>query len=531
MGQQLFRLKLSKLKFCSLVDDPAQPNAKTLLIKRNGPRVSPGVRADSMEGVATLAKLNEELGLAFFWAFTCTNEDGTPHFDLQNDTIDADFIKAAMDFMVDGGGAVDEMHDEEPTEGRVVFAFPMTPDIAKAFGIVTKQTGLMIAIKPSAEQLTKLKDGTFNGVSIGGLGTRELIKAKQGRVHKGTLYTNEVDGHQHRIECYEDGTFWLSYATSAGAENSHSHGVVFEDGKLVILADSGHSHELAEGQPGVAVVPADALVIVAARAPRTADAAKKITVQLDEQALVRALKSTPPIATRSVNPTPEKSTMNELELLKQSLSEMTKRAEQAERIAKMSGAHKAHFDTLKGEDADAFLAKSNADRDAQIAKAIADDPIEVSFDGVDYRKSQGPAVISLAKAAKANAELVEKAAIEKQATAHLGNTGGDDAMHQDVIRAIHSYTKGDLEKRGKMLAWCDGVNAVAKGRSVAKGGDGNGDGTVANEDALEALTKGLVAYCKTNQIDKVWTVGLEKFKATPEGAELKRAYDESLNAD
>ena len=146
-----FKLKLSKLDFCSLVDDPAQPNAKTLLIKRKGSR-------DEVSATARLAKVNDELGLAFFWAFTSTNLDGSDHFDLHGDAIDADFIKSAMDFMIDGG-AVDEMHDGAATSGRVVFAMPMTPDIASAYNITTKQSGLMIAIKPSAQQLEKLKDG------------------------------------------------------------------------------------------------------------------------------------------------------------------------------------------------------------------------------------------------------------------------------------------------------------------------------------------------------------------------------------
>lgn len=506
MAHERYRLKLSKLKFCSLVDDPAQPNAKTLLIKRNGKR-------EGLDGVAQLAKFNEELGLAFFWAFTCTNPDGTEHFDLQNDTVDQDFIKAAMDFMVDGGGAVDEMHDENATDGKVVFAFPMTPDIASAFGVTTKQSGLMIAIKPTTEQLAKLKDGTFNGVSIGGLGTRELVKSQKGRVCKANLYTDEVDGHQHQIHCYEDGTFWVQHATSEGAEQSHSHGIVFEDGKLTILADSGHSHALAEGQPGVAVVPADAVVIVAARAPRAF-----------ERATSNANKSTTAKPGSTVGSHTERSTMKDLETLSKQLDEVTKRAERAERIAKMSGAHKTHFDTLSGDEAEAFLAKSAADRDAQIAKAVADDPIEVTFDGVDYRKSAGPAVLSLAKAAKAQAELLEKADIEKQATAHLGNCPGDADTHRFIVKAVLA-TKNP-EMIGKAFAALDGANAVMKSRGTAAGGDGAGTGDAEQTaDAYEALAKGLTAFCKAEKIDKVWTVGLQKFVATSEGAALKQAHD------
>ena len=45
----------------------------------------------------------------------------------------------------------------------------MTSEIAKAFGIITKNTGLMIGIKPADQKtLEKFKNGTYTGFSIGG---------------------------------------------------------------------------------------------------------------------------------------------------------------------------------------------------------------------------------------------------------------------------------------------------------------------------------------------------------------------------
>lgn len=76
-------------------------------------------------------------------------------------------LKASLDFM-QGQRIVGDMHKEEEG-GQVVFAFPMTTDIAKSLGIVTKTTGLLIAIKPKNQKtLEKFKDGTYNGFSIGG---------------------------------------------------------------------------------------------------------------------------------------------------------------------------------------------------------------------------------------------------------------------------------------------------------------------------------------------------------------------------
>lgn len=61
------------------------------------------------------------------------------------------------------------------------------------------------------------------------------------QVRKALGATTTVDGHQHVV--YADGT---SAQTAKGASSSHTHTVVMQpDGKLVILADSGHTHELA----------------------------------------------------------------------------------------------------------------------------------------------------------------------------------------------------------------------------------------------------------------------------------------------
>jgi hypothetical protein len=166
-GVTRYRLKLKRLDFVSAVDDPAQETAKVLLIKRR-----------QVDGVAHVAKVADELGLVFCWAFT-SKAAGEDYFDLHGDTIDQDFIKAAAEFM-EHGGAVDEMHDGETT-GRVVFAMPMTPDVAKAFGIETDTVGLMVALRPSAEALAKFKSGEYTGVSIAGIGEREQVSSKSTR--------------------------------------------------------------------------------------------------------------------------------------------------------------------------------------------------------------------------------------------------------------------------------------------------------------------------------------------------------------
>lgn len=117
---------------------------------------------------AEFKKVDEDLGLILGFAIVC-KVDGQDYFDLQNDHIpEESMLKAATDFMQNSGEAR-TMHTEERT-GDVVFAFPLTTDIAKAFGIETKTTGLMIGMKPDDPAvLEKARNGEFTGFSIGGL--------------------------------------------------------------------------------------------------------------------------------------------------------------------------------------------------------------------------------------------------------------------------------------------------------------------------------------------------------------------------
>jgi hypothetical protein len=137
----------------------------------NGADPDEGLRdLNSEDGAAdivkcSLAKVDAELGLVFGFAIVC-KRDGQEYFDLQGDHItERAMLGAAADFMLHSR-ASGEMH--EWPDGTVVFAFPLTTDIAKALDITTKQTGLLIAMKPSPEVLAKFKSGEYTGFSIGG---------------------------------------------------------------------------------------------------------------------------------------------------------------------------------------------------------------------------------------------------------------------------------------------------------------------------------------------------------------------------
>lgn len=137
-----------------------------------GEAVADGVVSPAQSGEifcfrAEVVKVDESLGLVLGWAIICT-DGGQPYFDTQDDHIpETSMLKAASRFM-QNSRTLGDMH-QTAEGGSVVFAFPLTADIASAFGLITTKTGLMIGVKPaSAETLQKFRDGTYTGFSIGG---------------------------------------------------------------------------------------------------------------------------------------------------------------------------------------------------------------------------------------------------------------------------------------------------------------------------------------------------------------------------
>lgn len=111
-------------------------------------------------------KVDAEHGLVFGWGIIC-KEDGVDYIDVQNDTIPEEaMLEAVADFAA-GDRPGKEMHSGVE-KGRHVFLFPLTTEIAKALGITTKKTGLLLGYKPPPDVLEKFRDGTYTGFSIGG---------------------------------------------------------------------------------------------------------------------------------------------------------------------------------------------------------------------------------------------------------------------------------------------------------------------------------------------------------------------------
>jgi hypothetical protein len=123
-------------------------------------------------GKAQVVKVSPRLGLVFGYAIV-SKVQGEDYYDHHGDHIPEDaMLKAAVNFMASERMACDMHERDENGEvvkaGQILFAYPMTQEIADSLDIVVKQTGLLVAMKPSPEVLKKFESGEYTGFSIGG---------------------------------------------------------------------------------------------------------------------------------------------------------------------------------------------------------------------------------------------------------------------------------------------------------------------------------------------------------------------------
>lgn len=117
-------------------------------------------------------KVDRSLGLVFGYAIVC-RVDGEPYYDSQGDYIPEDAMLRASAAFMQSDRAAKEMH-AGGTVGRIVFAFPLTEDIAASLGVAAGRTGLLVAMKPDdPAMLDRFARGELTGFSIGGRATFE----------------------------------------------------------------------------------------------------------------------------------------------------------------------------------------------------------------------------------------------------------------------------------------------------------------------------------------------------------------------
>lgn len=220
---------------------------------------------------------------------------------------------------------------------------------------------------------------------------------------------------------------------------------------------------------------------------------------------------------------PEEGLQKQLEALKAELA-----------IAKARGTltdeERAFCANLSDESAVEFVLKSVAERQKVLAAARdANGVIYTSDSGEEFRKSDDPRLVRLAKAADENARLAkaerearEGEQLTKRATEQLGGLPGSLAHKVALLKAIG--TVSDSASRTAIEALLDAANAAMTQLSKKQGVGGDKPVDDGAKTKLDALVKSRAAADRVNEYE-----ALDRVMSTPEGQELAVAIREGGN--
>ena len=193
------------------------------------------------------------------------------------------------------------------------------------------------------------------------------------------------------------------------------------------------------------------------------------------------------------------------------LAKANARAERMEQLAGLSDAERAHYKSLKGKAQDEFLAKSADERKAEVndvlAKAKEADPVVYkSATGTEYRKSDDPRLVEMAKRdderEKDLAKMREEAAnanFEKRATTEFAKFKGELDVKTALVKAIAGI-KDDTLRSGveAMLKAAHGavqltLKEIGSKKDDYSADDTDGDEKASAEQKLDRLAKARAA--------------------------------------
>lgn len=227
--------------------------------------------------------------------------------------------------------------------------------------------------------------------------------------------------------------------------------------------------------------------------------------------------------------TTEESTMPD-ENSKQ-VEELTKKLERATAVGTLTDMQKAHFEGLKEDEQDEFLAKSADEREEivkKLAKAAQDDNpvVYTTAEGIELRKSAGDVMIAMAKQndvnAKRNDKLQKKldqTALEKRAETELANVPGTIEERAGMLKAVDAIEDESVRKAAMKIL-------KSKNDSMAHAFNTEGHGGIpksgSGEDDLDQLAKKHQEANSGMSYEKAYDAVLK----TPEGA---AAYNKCVN--
>lgn len=136
-----------------------------------------------------------------------------------------------------------------------------------------------------------------------------------------------------------------------------------------------------------------------------------------------------------------------LDAAKAQVDSLTAELNVVKSIAALTELEKKHYDGLSVEDKEIFLALNKSDRDAEIAKATSEDPvIYKSLAGEEFRKSDDPRIVAMAKRADANETRYKEEFAKRQ-----------DAEFAKRAETELAYMPGTVETRAALLKAVDTI--------------------------------------------------------------------------
>lgn len=229
-----------------------------------------------------------------------------------------------------------------------------------------------------------------------------LLKRKDSLdIEKSKVLTTSVDGHSHLLNTHDSpgsDTSWEAVENGFG----HVHPwIELPDGGFLIGEAEGHSHD-------------------AAQISKTDDKPK----ELAESNKTKVTK--------------------ESDMTEKEIAELQKRLAKAETISGFSDAQKAYYKGLNEAGQEEFISKTDAERAVLIEKADEEDAvIYTDSEGIVYRKSDDPRLVSLAKRSdidrkglqvEKNNRLTES--LRKQAEKSLKFYPGSETHKIAMLRAV-----------------------------------------------------------------------------------------------
>lgn len=360
--------------------------------------------------------------------------------------------------------------------------------------------------KTQRRKLKKLRLDEISLVDLPAHGPAQvaiLKRADDDSTQKRMAMTSPTDGHVHVLALSDASSDRKSGSTSWSDDHTHDW-IIDEQGNLVIGEEHGHSHQVAllskEQAQGI-----KAALETETRKADTTNPAEETPGNLEDQ---------------NMTDKNDKNAVEIPEAVQGQLDELSAKNARLDAIVSLSPEQRAHFDTLKGEDADAFLKAE--DKDAIVKNAESEDPVVYkTLSGRELRKSAGEDMIEMAKELDAekrqnlaNQAVAKRADLVKRAGGAFEHLAGEADAKADLLGAVESLP---TEKRAAVLEILkshDAGMAKAFGEvGTSDAGDGNGADA---STKIEGIAKRLREADPKLTAEQAYVKALE----TPEGREL-----------